>query len=105
MSKVAVIKAGGKQYQVREKDVLKVEKIDAKEGDKVNFDVLMTFDADGKNANIGTPLVEGVKVEAKVVEHGRAPKVRVVHYKNKTREHKVYGHRQPFTKVEVTKIS
>lgn len=104
MSKIAVIKTGGKQYLVKEKDTLKVEKLVASKDGKVNFDVLMTSGVDGRALKLGTPTVKDVKVEAKVLEDGRAKKIRVVHYKNKTRQHKVYGHRQPFTKVQITKI-
>ena len=105
MSKIAVIKTGGKQYIVKPKDKLKVEKLNAQAGDKVNFEVLMTSSEDGKGLKLGTPGLKDSSVEAKVLEQGRAKKVRVVHYKRKTRYHKVYGHRQPHTQVEITKIN
>lgn len=106
MSKIAVIKTGGKQYIVKEKQELKIEKLPVEENGKVVFDsVLMIANEDGKVINLGTPLVEGAKVEAKVLEQGRDKKIRVTHYKSKTRQHTVNGHRQPFTKVIITKIS
>lgn len=83
---------------------LKVEKLDAKEGGKIVFnEVLLTLD--GKKIEIGTPYVKGAKVEAKVLKQGRAKKVIVFKYHSKTRYRKKKGHRQPFTEVEVTKIT
>jgi len=105
MSKIAVIKTGGKQYLVKTGDKLKIEKLKAETGAKVDFDVLMQASADGKDLKIGSPIIKDSKVEAKILTQGRAKKIRVVHYKNKTRQHKVYGHRQPYTQVEITKIS
>ena len=106
MSKIAVIKTGGKQYIVKENQELKIEKLPIEENGKVIFDsVLMVADGDGKVVKVGTPLVEGAKVEAKVLEQGRDKKIRVTHYKAKTRQHTVNGHRQPFTKVKIVKIS
>lgn len=106
MAKIAVIKTGGKQYKVREKDTLSVEKLPAEEGKSVTFDeVLMVADSESGEATLGKPGVKGAKVEAKVIEQARDKKVKVVKYKNKTRYTKVFGHRQPFTKVEITKIA
>lgn len=100
--KLAVIKTGGKQYVIREGDKLKLEKIIAKEGDSVEFDeVLLVVD---KEVKIGTPLVEGAKVSAKVLKQGRSKKVIVFHYHSKTRYKKKAGHRQRFTEVEISKI-
>jgi large subunit ribosomal protein L21 len=101
----AIIKTGGKQYRVSEGTILKVEKLpeEARQGGKVVFDEVLLID-DGKETVMGLPTVKGAKVEAEVVADGRADKVRVVHYKAKVRYHKVYGHRQPFTQVKVTKI-
>ncbi len=104
MSQIAVIKTGGKQYLVKAGDKLKVEKLKAESGEQVEFEVLMRTSADGKTVKIGTPSLKDDKVSAKVVAHGRAKKVRVVHYKNKTRQYKVYGHRQPYTQVSITKL-
>ena len=105
MPKIAVIKTGGKQYIVKAKDKLKIEKLSAKQDAKVNFEVLMTSNEDGTGLKLGKPILKDSSVEAKILNQGRAKKVRVVHYKNKTRYHKVYGHRQPYTQVEITKIN
>ena len=100
--KLAVIKTGGKQYIVKEGDRLKVEKINAPEGDNFDFDkVLLIAD---KEVNIGTPFVEGAKVTAKVSKQGRTIKIVVFHYHSKTRYKKKAGHRQHFTEVEILKI-
>lgn len=102
--KSAVIKTGGKQYRVKVGDKLKIEKLpeSARDGEKVTFDeVLLVAD---EKAQIGTPTVAGAKVEAKVVTDGRHDKVTVIKFKNKIRYRKVYGHRQPFTQVEITSI-
>lgn len=105
MAKMAVIKTGGKQYLVKEGDVLSVEKIDGKaEGTKVSFDEVLLID-DGKTTTIGEPTVKGAKVSAEVVEAGRAKKVTVIRYKAKSRYFKKRGHRQPFTKVKITSIA
>ncbi len=105
MSQIAVIKTGGKQYLVKAGDKLRVEKLKAEVGDQVEFEVLMQASDDGKTVKVGTPVLEGAKVSAQVLAQGRAKKVRVVHYKSKTRQHKVYGHRQPYTQVEIAKLS
>ena len=100
----AVIVTGGKQYKVSEGDTLFVEKIDVEEGAAVTFDqVLMT--ADGENVTVGAPTVEGATVEAKVVKNGKAKKIYVFKMKRKKNERKKKGHRQPYTKVEITKIN
>ena len=104
MLKIAIIKTGGKQYIVKEKDILKVEKLKANAGDELDLETLLLANEDGSDVAIGQPVLPA-KVKAKVLEQGRAKKIRVVHYKNKTRYHKVYGHRQPFTKLEITSIS
>ena len=98
----AIIATGGKQYRVSEGDVIYIEKIDAQVDSTVSFDVLlMGNDGDVK---IGTPVVEGVKVEGKVVGHGKAAKILVYKYKSKKNYRRKQGHRQPYTKVEITKI-
>ena len=99
----AVIKTGGKQYRVAEGDVLNVEKLNAEAGSEVGFDEVLTVvnDADVK---IGQPVVEGAKVTAKVVEQGKGEKILVFKYKAKSNYRKRQGHRQPFTKVEISKI-
>ncbi|MDD5291359.1 MAG: 50S ribosomal protein L21 [Patescibacteria group bacterium] len=104
MEKIAVIKTGGKQYKVKPGQVLKIEKLDVKTEGKVKFETLLTASADGKEMNLGKPTL-GEKVEGKILEQGRAKKIAVVKYKNKTRYQKNVGHRQPFTKVEITSIA
>ena len=98
----AVIKTGGKQYRVQQGDVIYVEKLDAQEGDAVNFDVLMLGNDD--NVTIGTPVVNGAKVEGKVLSQLKSAKVVVYKYKAKKNERKKQGHRQPYTKVEITAV-
>jgi large subunit ribosomal protein L21 len=102
MAKIAVIKTGGKQYKVTDGQLLKIEKLEKKQGDKVKFDTLLI--ADEKGAQIGQPSL-GEKVEGEVVEQGRADKVSVVKFKNKTRYTRNVGHRQPFTRVKITSIA
>ena len=98
----ASIATGGKQYRVSEGDVIYIEKIDAQVDSTVSFDVLlMGNDGDVK---IGTPVVEGVKVEGKVVGQIRGEKIVVYKYKSKKNYRRKQGHRQPYTKVEITKI-
>lgn len=98
----AIIATGGKQYRVSEGDVIYIEKIDAQVDSTVSFDVLlMGNDGDVK---IGTPIVEGVKVEGKVVGQIRGEKIVVYKYKSKKNYRRKQGHRQPYTKVEITKI-
>lgn len=98
----AIIATGGKQYRVSEGDVIYIEKIDAQVDSTVSFDVLlMGNDGDVK---IGTPVVEGVKVEGKVVDQIRGEKIVVYKYKSKKNYRRKQGHRQPYTKVEITKI-
>lgn len=106
MGKIAVIKTGGKQYKIKEKDTLKIEKVLGEKGKKVYFDeILLIADENGKSVDIGAPKVKGAKVEATVLEQGRARKVSVIKYKRKTRYRRNLGHRQAFTKVEINKIA
>jgi large subunit ribosomal protein L21 len=104
MSKIAVIKTGGKQYKVKEGDALKIEKLIGDAGTKVDFEALLIADEAGKDLEIGTPSL-GEKVKGEIVEHGRNKKITVVKYKNKTRYLRTRGHRQHFTKVKINKIS
>lgn len=103
----AVIETGGKQYRVSVGDVLKIEKIigDHKEGDSIVFDKVLLTDNGKDMTNIGTPYVSGAKVSATLVEIGRSKKVIVMKYKQKSRYLKKNGHRQPFFKVQINKIS
>ena len=99
----AVIVTGGKQYTVSEGDVLYIEKLNAEEEATVQFEVLAVLD--GENSKIGAPVVEGAVVEGKVVKNGKGKKIVVFKYKPKKNEKKKMGHRQPYTKVEITKIA
>ena len=100
----AIIVTGGKQYTVAEGDVLYVEKLNAEAESTVNFEQVLAI-LDGENTQIGTPVVAGAVVEAKVVKNGKAKKITVFKYKAKKNEKKKIGHRQPYTKVEITKIA
>ena len=100
----AVIVTGGKQYTVAEGDVLYIEKLNAEAEAVVKFDEVLAV-LDGENSKIGAPVVEGAAVEAKVVKNGKDKKIHVLKYKAKKGEKKKIGHRQPYTKVEITKIA
>ena len=100
----AVIVTGGKQYTVAEGDVLYIEKLEAEAESTVKFDEVLAI-LDGENSKIGAPVVEGAAVEAKVVKNGKGKKIHVLRYKAKKGEKKKIGHRQPYTKVEITKIA
>ena len=101
----AVIQTGGKQYKVSKDTVVSIEKIKGKfkPGDKISFDKVLLVD-DGKDTTIGTPYITGAKVESEIVEIGRARKVLVVKYKQKSRYLRRNGHRQPFFKVKILSI-
>ena len=100
----AVIVTGGKQYTVAEGDVLYIEKLNAEEETIVTFDQVLAV-LDGDNSKIGTPVVEGAAVEGKVVKNGKGKKIDIIRYKAKKGEKRHIGHRQPYTKVEITKIA
>ena len=100
----AVIQTGGKQYRVQQGDVIFIEKLNAQAGEAVTFDeVLLVGDAD--QSKVGTPVVEGAKVEGKVLAQVKGKKIVVYKYKAKKNERKKQGHRQPYTKVEITAIN
>ena len=100
----AIIVTGGKQYTVAEGDVLFVEKLNAEAEATVKFDQVLAV-LDGENTKIGAPVVEGAAVEAKVVKNGKGKKLDIIRYKAKKNEKRHIGHRQPYTKVEITKIA
>ena len=100
----AVIVTGGKQYTVSEGDVLFIEKLGAEAEETVKFDQVLAV-LDGENSKVGSPVVEGVWVEGKVVKNGKGKKIYVLKYKAKKNEKRKIGHRQPYTKVEITKIA
>ena len=99
----AIIESCGKQYKVAEGDVVFFEKLDVEEGKKVNFDNVILV-SDGKKVQVGNPYVKGIKVEGKVVSHGKGKKIIVFKMKPKANYRRTYGHRQPYTKVEITSI-
>ena len=100
----AIIVTGGKQYTVAEGDVLFIEKLNAEENATVKFDQVLAV-LDGDNSKIGAPIVEGAVVEGTVVKNGKGKKITIFKYKPKKGEKKKMGHRQPYTKVEITKIA
>lgn len=99
----AVIETGGKQYRVKEGDVLFIEKIKAEAGEKVVFDKVLLVSNEG-DLNVGSPYVENAEVEADVLEQGKGKKIVVFKYKPKKNYKKKQGHRQPYTKVKIEKI-
>lgn len=100
----AVIETGGKQYRVTQGKKIKVEKLNAEEGKSLIIDKVLLIN-DNDKVNVGDPYIKGAKVETKVLEQGREKKIIVFRYHPKTRYRKKKGHRQPFTKLEITKIS
>ena len=100
----AVIQTGGKQYRVQQGDVIFVEKINAQADEAVTFDEVLLVGNDGET-KIGIPVVEGAKVEGKVLAQVKSKKIVVYKYKAKKNERKKQGHRQPYTKVEITAIN
>ena len=100
----AIIVTGGKQYKVAEGDTLFIEKLDVEAGETVKFEQVLAI-IDGEEATFGAPVVEGASVEAKVLKNGKGKKIRIFKYTPKKGYRKRQGHRQPYTKVEITKIS
>lgn len=100
----AVIEAGGKQHRVQPGETLKVEKIEAATGDSITFDQVLLI-SDGDNVKIGAPFVDGGKVTAEVVSHGRHDKIRIIKFRRRKHHMKRMGHRQWFTEIKITGIS
>jgi large subunit ribosomal protein L21 len=100
----AVIESGGKQHRVAEGETLKLEKIEAATGDAIEFDKVLMV-GEGEGVKIGTPLVEGSKVTAEVVSHGRHDKIKIIKFNRRKHHRKETGHRQWFTEVKITGIS
>ena len=99
----AIIEACGRQYKVQEGETVYFEKLGEEEGKKVSFDKVVLVSDNGK-VQVGNPYVSNVKVEGKVVSNGRGKKILVFKYKAKKNERKTRGHRQDYTKVEITSI-
>ena len=100
----AVIESGGKQHRVEPGEVLRLEKLDASEGETVNFDKVMMI-GEGENIQIGTPFVDGGAVTAEVVGHGRGDKVTIIKMRRRKHYRRQAGHRQSFTEVKIKEIS
>ena len=100
----AVIEWGGKQYRVSAEQKIRVEKANTEPGGRLIFDKVL-LKSDGKELKIGQPYIEGIKVEADVLKLGRERKKIVFRYHSKTRYRRRKGHRQPYTEVEISKIS
>ncbi len=103
MSSFAIIETGGKQYKTSPGQKIRVEKLAAGEGGNFVFDKVL-LRVDGDDVKIGTPYLNGGKVEAKIVKQGRAKKKIVFRYHSKTRYRKKKGHRQPYTELEIIKV-
>ena len=99
----AIIETGGKQYKVIEQDIIFVEKLNVNEGDEIVFDQVVALSNDN-GFKVGTPVVVGAKVTATVLKQGKNKKIYILKYKSKKNEKKKIGHRQPYTKVQITKI-
>ncbi len=98
----AIVETGGKQYKVSVDEIVNVEKLQAKVGDKVELNTLMLVD--GEKVTTGNPYIEGKKVKAEVVEQGKADKIVVFKYKAKKNERKKQGHRQPYTALKILSV-
>ncbi len=99
----AVVNTGGKQYKVREGEILRVEKIAGEIGSPVSFDKVLMF-SDGETVSIGTPVLDDVKVSGHIIEQGKAKKIIVFKYKKRKRYRRKQGHRQQFTAVKIDNI-
>ena len=104
MEMQAIIVTGGKQYNVKEGDVIYIEKLNAEADETVTFDQVLAV-VDGANSKFGAPTVAGAKVEAKVVKNGKGKKIRVFKYRSKKDSKSLQGHGQPYTKVQIEKIA
>ena len=99
----AIIETGGKQYKVAQGDVINVELLNVEADSTIEIDKVLAIN-DGTELKVGTPYVEGAKVACKVLEHGKGKKVIVFRYKAKKNERTKNGHRQPYTKLEITSL-
>ena len=99
----AVINSGGKQYRLKQGDLVKVESLQGAVGDKVVFDQVLVM-GDEESANFGTPLITGAEVLGTIVEHGKRTKVKVLKFKRRKMHRKLNGHRQQYTSVKIDEI-
>ena len=99
----AIIETGGKQYKVSEGDIIFVEKLEVEEGSEFTFDQVLAISGND-GLVLGKPTVAGAVVKANVVKNGKGKKIYVFKYKSKKNEKKKIGHRQPYTKVQITSI-
>src|SRR3990167_3801100 len=100
----AIIKTGGKQYRVTQGQRLKVETLDAEAGGTVNFDHVLMI-GDGEQSQFGQPFVNGAKVMAEVIKHGRADKIRIIRFKRRKHQMKTQGHRQNYTEIKIKSVN
>ncbi len=100
----AIIVTGGKQYKVQEGDVIYIEKLEVEAESEVKFTNVLAV-ADGDNFTVGSPMVEGAVVTGKVIKNGKGKKINVIKFKAKKNYRRTQGHRQPYTKVQIEKIS
>jgi large subunit ribosomal protein L21 len=99
----AVFATGGKQYRATTGDIIKIEKLDVEKGATVELDQVLMV-GEGEDVKVGAPYLDGGKVTATVVEHGRGEKIRIVKFHRRKHHRKQMGHRQDFTKIEITGI-
>ena len=100
----AIIKTGGKQYKVAEGDVIRVELLDVEAESTIEIDQVLTV-IDGEKLTVGKPYIDNAKVACKVLEHGKGKKLHIIRYKPKKNVRVKKGHRQPFTKLQIEKIT
>jgi large subunit ribosomal protein L21 len=100
----AVFATGGKQYRATTGDILKIEKLNAEKGTTVQLDQVLMV-GEGEDVKVGTPYLKGGKVTATVVEHGRGDKIKILKFKRRKHHMKTMGHRQDFTRIEITGIA
>lgn len=100
----AVIVSGGKQHRVKEGETLKLEKLEVETGGSVEFDRVLLV-ANGDDVKVGAPVVEGAKVTAEVVSHGRHDKINIIKFRRRKHHMKRQGHRQHFTEVQITGVT